>query len=274
MRLSLPLPLSLALVLIVGSVGGCATSEPDPWEKMNRGTFAFNEFADKWALEPVAKAWDFVLPEVVQKSVANFFDNVKMPIYVLNNLLQGEVQQSAIELSRFVINTTWGVGGFIDVATWADVPHYPEDFGLTLGHWGASHGPYLVLPILGASTVRDTGGLFGDAAMTLPYTWWIPIYVPVAGRATELLNKRAIYLEEVTQSREEAFDFYVFVRNAYLQNREHRLRGTTSEDAPPAEDEDDLYYFDDDDDSYDEEDDDDDASLGEPNGSSGDDSEC
>ena len=137
----------------------------------------------------------------------------------------------------------------------SDWPDHPEDFGLTLGRWGVPHGPYLMLPIFGASTVRDTVGLGGDAAMA-PYTYFVPFYVPIAARATDLLNKRAIFLEEIEQSRNEAFDFYVFVRNAYLQNRAYRLAGATGEPSGTAgaaspEDEEDLYYFDD----FDEEDD-------------------
>ncbi len=226
---------------------GCSTSGgPDPWEKVNRGTFAFNETADRWVVEPVAKGWDFVLPEFAQTGIANFFENLRAPVFIANNLLQGEIEHGYLEIWRFVLNSTVGIAGFVDVASKVDWPHHPEDFGLTLGHWGAPQGPYLVLPILGASTVRDTVGL-GVDSMGSVYSYFVPIYVPVAARATELLNKRAIYLEEIAQSREEAFDFYVFVRNAYLQNREHRLLGTEPEAAAEeaSESEEDLYYFDD-----------------------------
>jgi phospholipid-binding lipoprotein MlaA len=239
--------------LLATSSIGCSTTEgPDPWERMNRGTFAFNEAADKWVVEPVAKGWDFVLPEFAQDGVANFFENLRAPVYVANNLLQAEFEQGYLQLWRMILNTTVGVAGFVDVASMAGWPDHPEDFGLTLAHWGAPHGPYLMLPVLGASSVRDTVGLAGDAVMN-PYSYFVPIYVPIAARATELLNKRAILLEEIAQSREEAFDFYVFVRNAYLQNRQHRLTGLpaglpgTAGASAPSEDEEDLYYFDDED---------------------------
>jgi phospholipid-binding lipoprotein MlaA len=252
--------LAAACLLAALAGGGCATQGSDPWERMNRGTFAFNEAADRWVIEPVAKSWDFVVPEFAQTGIANFFDNARMPVYLANNLLQLEVDQAAIEIFRFVLNTTLGLGGFIDVANRADWPHYPEDFGLTLGHWGVPNGPYLVLPIFGASTIRDTVGLAVDSGASV-YSYFVPIYIPVAVRATELLNKRSIFIEEIDQSREEAFDFYVFVRNAYLQNRKHRLlglpEGTEAEDTPGAsEDDEDLYYFDDFDDEQDEPDDD------------------
>jgi phospholipid-binding lipoprotein MlaA len=254
--------LSVSLCAVVWSMSlGCSTPGPDPWEKFNRGIFAFNDTADRWVIEPVAKGWDFVLPEFAQTGVDNFFENTRAPIHVFNNLLQGEVEAGYLQVWRFFLNTTFGVAGFIDVADMAGWPDHPQDFGLTLGHWGVPQGPYLVLPIFNASTVRDTVGLGVDAAASV-YTYFVPIYVPIAARATDLLNQRAIFLEEIAQSREEAFDFYVFVRNAYLQNREHRLTGvpagTSTEGAAAAsEEDDDLYYFDE---EYDEEEEADDAS--------------
>ena len=249
-----------AACLLCALVSGCATQGSDPWERVNRGTFAFNEAADRWVIEPVAKGWDFVVPELAQTGIVNFFENLRMPAYVANNLLQWEVEHALLEVFRFVLNSTLGLAGFIDVATQADWPHYPEDFGLTLGHWRVPNGPYFVLPIFGPSTVRDTVGLAVDSGGAA-YTYFVPIYVPIAARATDLLNKRAIFLEEIAQSREEAFDFYVFVRNAYLQNRKHRLLGlpegtedggTPGEASAASEDDEDLYYFDDFDDEFDE----------------------
>lgn len=241
--------IALAALLCSASIG-CATppAKPDPWEGFNRGIFAFNEFADHWVVSPVATAWDFVLPELVQTGVDNFFENTRAPIHVLNNVLQGEVEEGYLQTWRFILNTTFGIAGFLDVASMAGWPDHPEDFGLTLGTWGAPHGPYLVLPVLGPSSVRDAVGLGVDATLT-PYSYFVPFYVPLTARATDLLNQRAIFDEEITQSREEAFDFYVFLRDAYLQNREYRLTGRPAgeigEKAPASEDDDDLYYFDD-----------------------------
>jgi phospholipid-binding lipoprotein MlaA len=245
-------------------IAGCTTpnADPeDPWERMNRGTFAFNEAADQWVIEPVAKGWDFVVPEIAQTGIANFFENLRMPRYVLNNLLQGRVNDAVFELHRFVLNSIFGLGGFIDFAGRIDWEHYPEDFDLTMGHWGVPQGPYLVLPIFGAETVRGTGGLIVDTYST-PATWFVPFYVPLAATTTDMLNKRSIYLGEIAQSREEAFDFYLFVRNAYLQNRKHRMAGGSGDGRSGpfggaavdegGDDEEDLYYFDEDDDSYEE----------------------
>jgi phospholipid-binding lipoprotein MlaA len=241
-----------------GSLACASNSGPDPWEKMNRGIFAFNEAADAWVIEPVAKGWNFVLPDFVQTGIDNFFTNANAPVEILNNLLQGEIEEGYVQTWRFLLNTTVGVAGLVDVASLSDWPSYPEDFGLTLGTWGVPNGPYLVLPIFGASTVRDTAGLGVDAAAA-PYGYFVPIYVTVAARATDMLNTRAIFHEEITQSREEAFDFYLFVRSAYLQNRAARLSGSLSGRARQGvvtggvESEEDLYYFDDEEDWDDEE---------------------
>ena len=244
----------LSIALLLGGAVGCASNGgPDPWEPMNRGIFAFNEGADKWLIEPVAKGWDFVLPEFVQTGIDNFFTNLNAPVDVANNLLQGEIEEGYLQTWRFLLNSTLGVAGLVDVATMAGWPSYPEDFGLTLGTWGVPNGPYLVLPIFGASTVRDTTGLAVDA-FSNPYTYFVPLYVPIVARTTDVLNLRAIFLEEIAQSRQEAFDFYLFVRSAYLQNRQARLLGTLSGRAGAAawlstssESDEDLYYFDDED---------------------------
>lgn len=244
--------------LLWAGVFGCAITptdpERDPWERMNRGIFSFNEFADEWVVAPVARAWDFALPELVQTGVDNFFENSRAPIHVLNNVLQGEIEEGYLQTWRFILNTSFGLAGFIDVASMAGWSDHPEDFGLTLGTWGVPHGPFLLLPVLGPSSVRDTVGLGVDAVAT-PYSYFVPVYVPIATRATDLLNQRAIFYEEIAQSREEAFDFYVFVRDAYLQNRAHRLTGRPAGASPSGdEDEDDLYYFDEDfDEDFDDE---------------------
>ena len=251
--------LLLAAALAFGNAGCATDANPDPWEPMNRGFFAFNEAADKYLVGPVARGWNFISPEFVRTGVDNFFTNLNAPVEIVNNLLQGEIKESYLHTWRFLLNTTAGVGGFVDVASMAGWPSYPEDFGLTLGTWGIPNGPYLVLPIFGASTVRDTTGLLGDAVMS-PYGYFVPIYVSVATRATDLLNTRAIFDGEIEQSRQEAFDFYVFVRSAYLQNRKARLEGTLSgrfrQGQVPAssESEDDLYYFDDEDEDWEEDD--------------------
>lgn len=244
----------LAVCALASACAAPVNPDPaDPWERMNRGTFAFNEAADRWVIEPAAHGWDFVVPDFAQTGISNLFENFRMPRYVLNNALQGRPADALFEIFRFTLNVMLGFGGFVDVAARAGWPHYPEDFGLTMGHWGVGNGPYLVLPIFGASTVRGTGGLIVDSVST-PYTYFVPFYVPLALTTTEALNKRTIFLEEIDQSRQEAFDFYLFVRSAYLQNRQYRLEGGAGDGRSgpfggvTAESDDELYYFDDEDD--------------------------
>jgi phospholipid-binding lipoprotein MlaA len=261
-RLGAVLGLGIPLVIVAG---GCATPErPDPLEPMNRGIFAFNETLDQYAIEPVAKGWDFIVPSVVQNSIQDFFDNLNMPIVFANDVLQAKPGAAGWDLVRFLFNSTFGIAGFIDVATIVEIPENDEDFGQTLGYWGVPTGPYLVIPILGPSTLRDGTGLIVDTAAS-SYAYFTPFWYGVAGlngwetfgasvgvKAFELMNLRAIYLEEIAGSREDAFDYYVFLRNAYLQNRQARVL-----DQPEASaDGEDLYYFDDaageDDEEYDD----------------------
>jgi phospholipid-binding lipoprotein MlaA len=244
--------LTSALLLLILTGAGCATPErPDPWEPMNRGIFAFNETLDKYALEPVATAWDYVLPSFVQDSLESFFENLNMPVVFANDILQAKPMAALEDLTRFLHNTVFGIAGFIDVASMVGIPQNDEDFGQTLGYWGVPTGPYLVVPILGPYTLRDGIGEIIDTSAT-SYAYFSPFWMDVVGLngietfgasvgviALELLNRRAIYLEELEGSRRDAFDFYIFVRNAYLQNRRAKILDQTD---TPVVDEDDLYF--------------------------------
>ena len=145
--------------------GGGVDREPnpaDPWEGFNRKVFAFNDVLDRYALKPVARGYRFITPDPVETGVGNFFSNLGEPRTVLNSLLQGKVRNASIATSRFLINTTVGVGGLWDVASRMEITGQEEDFGQTLGAWGWEESRYLVLPLLGPSTLRDTGGLPAD----------------------------------------------------------------------------------------------------------------
>jgi phospholipid-binding lipoprotein MlaA len=231
-----------AVVLTALLVWGCATPpESDPWEKMNRKTHAFNEGLDHYVLIPVATAWDFVFPEFVQTGIRNIFDHVNRPVIMVHNLLQGEPRRAHVDLVRFVANTIFGLGGLVDVASMDGVPEEDEDWDQTLAVWGVDSGPYLVLPFFGPSTPRGTVGLAADSSSG-GYSYLMPWWGSFITTGTQLLNTRAIYLEEVEQSRRDAFDYYIFVRDAYLQNRANEIaNGDVEEDV----DEDDLYFFDD-----------------------------
>ena len=212
----------------------------DPWERMNRGTFGFNEGADRWVIAPIAKGWDFVIPDPVERSIRKFFVNSRIPIHFVNALLQAKLVAAFEDLTRFVVNTTIGVAGFFDPATHFGLEAHHEDFGQTLGYWGVPPGPYLVLPIFGPSNPRDTGGLIVDSA-SLVYPWFVPIYVSPAIGVFDLLNRRSLVLDSIAAEREAALDYYVFVRNAYLSYRENLVRDREEDDEA---DDDDLYYVD------------------------------
>jgi phospholipid-binding lipoprotein MlaA len=216
------------------------TSE-DPWEGMNRKIFAFNEGVDRWFLEPVATGWDWALPETVQRSIGNFFDHMQLPVRFANDVLQLKPRDAYETFWRAIINTTVGIGGLFDPASTWTVLKSDEDFGQTLGAWGAPPGPYLVLPLLGPSNPRDTVGLVVDRAAYVP-SYFVPFYVSASAAGTNIVNARAGALEDIRAEREAAFDFYTAVRSAFLQYRENRVRDRADDPAEDAED-DDLYYF-------------------------------
>ena len=228
---------------------------PDPFEPMNRSIFAFNEALDRWVLEPVSTAWDWVLPDYAIRGLDNFFKNLNMPIVLANDLLQLKPVAAIEDLARIAHNTTFGLGGFIDVATRVGIPENDEDFGQTLGYYGVPPGPYLMVPILGPYTLRDGLGEIVDTTAT-GYLY-SPVWqsnrtlnlntgelwaVSIGQKGLQLLNLRALYARELEGNRRDAFDYYVFVRNLYLQNRRAKVADQT--DAASV-DEDDLYFFDD-----------------------------
>jgi phospholipid-binding lipoprotein MlaA len=219
----------------------------DPWEGMNRGFFAFNEYADRWVLEPLATGWDTVVPEPVQQGIDNFFDNLGTPRRIVNDVLQAKPAKAGSDLGRLLLNTTFGIGGLFDVAGAQGYPPADEDFGQTLGVWGTPAGPYLVLPFFGPSSPRDAVGLAFDSFVLTPEYFFVPFYVSYTATGTRVLNDRALALETVAAERAAAFDFYAAVRSAYVQYRENQVR---DREETPEDDDEDLYYFEDDDEVY------------------------
>jgi phospholipid-binding lipoprotein MlaA len=212
----------------------------DPWERMNRGIFGFNEGADRWVVEPIAKGMDFLIPDPAERSIRKFFENSLIPIHLTNALLQCKPVAAFEDLARFVINTTIGIAGFFDPATHFGLEAHHEDFGQTFGYWGIPSGPYLVLPVLGPSNPRETVGLIADSA-ALVYPWFVPIYVSSAIGVGRQLNRRSLALDSIAAEREAALDYYVFVRNAFLSYRENQIR---DRDEDEEADDDELYYLD------------------------------
>jgi phospholipid-binding lipoprotein MlaA len=199
--------------------------ESDPWEGFNETMFNFNrEILDRYVLKPVATAWDFVLPDPVQRGVHNFFDNLAVVRRVVNNTLQAKFAGAGKEVARFTINSTIGVVGFFDVARDGfGIEQSDEDMGQTFGVWGAGPGPYLVLPFLPPLTVRDGVGLLLDSAMT-PYVYFIPWYASLGGNTTSVVNERSLNLDRFERVAETTIDLYSAVRNAYLQRRAAAIR--------------------------------------------------
>jgi len=237
------LAIVLALLGLLCAPAGAADnqrSDGDPIEGFNRGMFWFNDQVDTYVLVPVATVWDKVMPNRVQRSLANFFDNLRFPIVTVNNLLQAKFKNAASDVGRFAVNTTVGVAGFFDPASDWGLEAHNEDFGQTLGYWGVPPGPYLVLPILGPSGVRDGAGLVPDGFMAV-YPWFIDIVYTVSARAVDVVNTRSLYLKQVEEAKAASIDYYTAVRNAYIQRRKSLVNDGA---AATKEESEDLYNID------------------------------
>jgi phospholipid-binding lipoprotein MlaA len=229
---------ALPLLALAALLGACSTAGgPDPWRGLNTKTFAFNEEVDQHAVEPVARGWDWAMPDFVQEGVGNFFDNLLTPRTIVNDALQGKAKDTAQDFLRFALNSTIGLGGILDVATPVGLPYDVEDFGQTLGRWGVEPGPYFVIPFFGPSSVRDTAAWPLDIAANP--TLWVEA-IPWGFSAIGFVNLRADYLDEIEAERESAVDYYVFVRDAWLQNREKLVRDAAEK---TEEVEEDLYQL-------------------------------
>ncbi len=223
----------VAILLLAGTLAGCATtsSNPaDPLQPFNRAMFSFNDALDKAVLKPAAEGYRAVLPGVARTGVSNFFANLEDVWIAANNLMQGKVTDAIGDAARFVFNSTFGLFGLIDIASDIGLPKHNEDFGQTLGRWGIGSGPYLVLPILGPSTLRDGAGLLLDMQAD-----WVTQNSDVATRNTtyaiRAVNSRANLLETTSVVEEAALDKYSFVRDAWLQRR----RNLVYDGNPPRE---------------------------------------
>jgi phospholipid-binding lipoprotein MlaA len=222
---------SLSLVLVPSlllMLSGCATqSNKDPLEGMNRGVYKFNQVADDAVIKPVAKGYKAITPSPIRTGVNNFFSNLGMITTVVNDLLQLKFANAFTDAGRFVINSTFGIAGFIDVASMDKIEKRKEDFGQTLGYWGLGSGPYLVLPFLGPSSVRDFTGLAVDTATTDPITYTHnigEIRLHNQLRAMQFIDKRAELLNATDLVDDASLDPYAFTRDAYLQRRASQVQ--------------------------------------------------
>ncbi len=215
----------MAATLLAGcaSNGGSASAD-DPIEGFNRGVYAFNDGLDTYALEPASRGWTAITTPDVRNSVDNFFDNLESPGYILNNILQGKPVDAGRETVRFVLNSTVGLLGFFDpAAAWLGIEGRAEDFGQTLGVWGAEDGPYLVVPLFGPSGARDV--------TQYPVAYYTNVLTYVALdtltfgtlTAVNVVNARA-QMDDAARFRDDAaIDPYVFTRSAYRQYRQNAV---------------------------------------------------
>ena len=200
----------------------------DPLEDVNRAIFSFNNVADKIVLEPVAKGYK-KLPSPIQSGVGNFINNLKLPLAALNQLLQGQGKNAAESTGRFLVNSTIGVFGLIDVAENIGLDQKEEDFGQTLATWGVGDGFYIVLPLFGPSNLRDTTGMvmtmmtdpINAYAVTQGEAWAIPVRT-----AANAIDQRSQIIDEVNALRDNSVDYYAAVRSSYYQNRKAAIMNT------------------------------------------------
>lgn len=201
-------------------------AEDDPWESFNRPVFRFNDTLDTYALKPIAKGYQAITPQFVEDGVHNVFNNIGDVGNLVNNVLQGKMHDAGVDTGRLIANTTFGVLGVFDVATRMGLDRNDEDFGQTLGAWGVSSGPYVVIPLFGPSTVRDAGAMVPDSFLQ-PYPYIDHVPTRNVTRAVDVVDTRANLLSAEKMI---TGDKYIFIRNAYLQNREFRVKDGEVED--------------------------------------------
>ncbi|MEX1086610.1 MAG: VacJ family lipoprotein [Steroidobacteraceae bacterium] len=224
--------------LLVMVLSGCATTGAttpgDPLERMNRATYRFNDAVDRAVLKPVATGYRNHVPQLIQTGVDNFLDNLAYPTTIVNDLLQLKIKDTLIDLGRFAVNTTLGIGGLLDPASRFGIPRNDEDFGQTLGRWGVPAGPYVVLPFFGPSTARDAPSILADAQTDLRFALDLDSTTEWGLAGLSFVNRRAELLP-FDASFDSAYDRYAFIRDAWLQRREYQVRDGEVTDEIPLE---------------------------------------
>jgi phospholipid-binding lipoprotein MlaA len=219
------------------SLSACVTLPPDrprppqdPWESWNRGVYKVNDKLDRGFAKPVARTYVRVVPHAIRTGVSNFFDNLTTTTVLVNDALQGKFKAAANDLGRFVLNSTVGLGGILDPATPMGLAHNNEDFGQTLGHWGVHPGPFIELPLLGPSDLRDGPARLVDA-YTNPHAYIRNTGVKWGLYGLYLVDARAGLLS-LDETLKNVYDPYAFVRDAYLQRRAYLVSDGKASDEP------------------------------------------
>ena len=229
MNLIKKLSLNFALIGTL-MLGACSTASDntyehgiyDPWEKYNRGVLAFNEGVDYVLLDPITKGYRLIVPGAFRTALSNFLFNLKHPVYFINEVLQGDWEDAGLVTKRFVFNTFTGFGGIVDTASWEGMNYEGEDFGQTLAVWGVDSGPYMVLPLWGPSSLRDSSGMVVDLFID-PVDWYLAsqdkLDVEIARIvATGLVTKEEL-LDLQESLRENSTDYYASLRSIWAQRR-------------------------------------------------------
>lgn len=223
---SRPSALLLAFAIIVGIASPLAaqSNADDPLETFNRGSFQVNMFLDSLLLEPIARTYRLVTPGFVRTGVSNFIFNLKTPVTVANDLLQGEPTRATESVGRFMFNTILGFGGLVDVGGMLGMPdRHTEDFGQTLAVYGVGSGPYIMVPLLGPSNPRDLAGIVVDFVFD-PLTFVVPTDVGLARRGADVLSFREANIETIDELERTSIDFYAATRTLSRQLRESQIR--------------------------------------------------
>lgn len=234
--------LSAAPLIVTALLSGCVTNSTtkhdprDPFERVNRATFKFNDALDRAIAKPVAKTYKKVVPRPIRTGVSNFVDNLGYPVTLVNDLFQGKFKATLNDTGRLLLNTTLGLGGLLDPASDAGLDKNDEDFGQTFGKWGIRPGPYIVLPFLGPSDVRDGIGKAADTyASPVSYVERDSIRWSIYG--IYALDRRTRLLD-ADETLDQAYDRYAFLRTAYLQRREYLVTDGQAPQEPMEEEED------------------------------------
>lgn len=231
---------TLALTVFVSmALTACASTNgsgeiADPIEGVNRGVFKFNDVVDTAVLEPVARGYRHAVPQPARTGVRNFLQNLKSPLTIGNNLLQGDLTGAGDATTRMFANSLFGFAGVVDVAGKEGVPYQEEDFGQTLGKWGVGHGAYLVLPLFGPSSVRDTAGMIVDGYAD-PIRIWLTATdqeaLHYARVGVSAIDKREELLDVLADLKKNSIDYYAAVRSTYGQRRAALLNDQNASDA-------------------------------------------
>lgn len=226
-----------ALLVMAGLAAPIGAETPgDPWEPVNRKIYQFNDTVDRWVLKPVAKGYDKVTPDPVQRAIGNVFDNANTPIVAVNQLLQGKPKRALSDFTRFLVNTTVGIGGIFDIAARNDLPRHSEDFGQTFAVWTGGQGPFVTLPFRGPATTTHVVGMVCEL-FTSPLLLLSSRRDVLIAAAVDVVDNRAALLssEQLLSG-----DRYLFIRDAYLQSRDYEIHDGQIEDDPFLDDFDDF----------------------------------